>query len=373
MKRVIVLSFLLSAVLTACQLAPKAAKPLEPSLEVGDPAPDFTLPTLADGELSLVDLRGKVVLLNFWATWCGPCRQETPDLQRLYQKYRDQDFVVLGVSVDDEDTVDKVPGFIDEYALTYPIVLDTDFEVSSPSNGTYDVRGIPSTYLIDAEGIVRKREVGSLEWDLMEGFALSLLDPPAGEQRLAALDVVEAGRELATEGDLEAAVAKFEEALEIDPNLQLEPETKAIEVAAAHSLQEGASLAQGGQISEALAAYEKAQEIDPTLEISSSYWNNLCWFGSLWNQAELVLEACEQGVALADADSVAGHRDSRGVARALTGDYTGAIEDFSAFVEWAKENGQYEEYGPKREAWIAALEQTENPFDEATLEELLNE
>ncbi len=78
-------------------------------------------------------------------------------------------------------------------------------------------------------------------------------------------------------------------------------------------------------------------------------------------------------MALAEANSLASHRDSRGVARALTGDYEGALEDFAAFVAWSKENGQYDDYGAKREAWITTLEQGQNPFDEATLAALREE
>ncbi len=86
-----------------------------------------------------------------------------------------------------------------------------------------------------------------------------------------------------------------------------------------------------------------------------------------------MLQACEQAVEQADPVDIAGYRDSRGVARSVTGDYNGAIEDFTVFVEWAKENGQYERYGAKREAWIATLETGQNPFNEETLQALLEE
>jgi peroxiredoxin len=346
----------------------------EPALQIGDVAPDFTLPTLSGEEVSLRDFRGKVVLLNFWATWCGPCRSETPDLQRLYEKYQDQNLVVVGVSVDEADTVEAVPGFIEEFGLTYPILLDTDLQTSVAYEGNFYLGGIPKSYFIDPAGVVQDIGAGALEWDFMEGKALRLLDPEAGETRLAALELVLEGRELAEAGDIEGATAKFEAALGVDPTLSFkEPEAEAREMAAQALVIEGENLAGEGDIEAALAAYAEAQRVAPTFEIPDLYWNNLCWFGSLWGYAAEVIEACDKGVALADAESVAGHRDSRGLARALTGDLAGAIEDFEVFVAWSKENGLYEEYGAKREAWVAELKAGRNPFDQATLEALRNE
>lgn len=137
-------------------------------------------------------------------------------------------------------------------------------------------------------------------------------------------------------------------------------------------LSKGERLARKGKIKEAVAAYAEAQKLDPTLEIFSDSWNALCWFGSLWGYAADVIDACEQAVELAPDDGWI--RDSRGLARALTGDYPGAIEDFKFCVEWLKENGMYEQYdGAMREAWIAELEAGRNPFDEDTLTALREE
>lgn len=344
------------------------------SLQIGDSAPDFTLPNLTGQEVSLRDFRGKVVLLNFWASWCVPCRSETPALQRLYEKYQDQDFVVIGVSIDEEETVEAVPDFIEEFGLTYPILLDTLRE-STGQDGSYRLEGIPQSYFIDAEGVIRDIGEGALEWDFMEGKALLLLDRESGERRLAALDLVTEGRELAAAGDIEGAAAKFQEALSLDPSLELfdDPQAEAKRVAGLGLVEQGEALARDGQIQEAIASYEQAETIDPTLEIAAGQWNNLCWFGSLWGYAAEVFEACEKGVELAAPERRAGNRDSRGVARALTGDYAGAMEDFEVFVAWTKENGQYEHYRAKREAWIAELKAGRNPFDEETLEALRNE
>jgi tetratricopeptide (TPR) repeat protein len=123
-----------------------------------------------------------------------------------------------------------------------------------------------------------------------------------------------------------------------------------------------------GQYEQALADYNKAIELSPD---NASFWNSLCWSSSLLGGAADVLESCERAVELAPDNGAI--RDSRGLARALTGDYEGAIADFEFYVAWSKENSRYERFGFKREAWIAELQAGRNPFDEATLQELLKE
>jgi thiol-disulfide isomerase/thioredoxin len=122
-------------------------------------APDFTLPTLSGGPMRLADLRGKVVLLNFWATWCMPCRQEMPTLETLYQRYKDAGLVVLAVNMDTLSTT-GVEAFVQEVAVTFPIVLDPAWATAQ----TYRVLGLPTTYLIDRAGNVVVREVGERDW-----------------------------------------------------------------------------------------------------------------------------------------------------------------------------------------------------------------
>lgn len=119
---------------------------------------------------------------------------------------------------------------------------------------------------------------------------------------------------------------------------------------------------------QAMAEYTQATEFDPEFVAA---FNGLCWTGSLAGQAAEVLSACERAVELAPDHG--GYRDSRGLARALTGDYAGAIEDFKFYVVWSNENGLSDSRVSKREAWIAALEAQRNPFDEATLKALQNE
>jgi peroxiredoxin len=108
---------------------------------------DFTLADVHGKSCGLRELRGKVVLLNFWATWCPPCRKEIPDLETLYQRFRSQGFVVLGIS-DDEPS--KVRAFVREHAVTYPVLLDPGSKV----NQSFQVDGIPKSFLYDRQGRV---------------------------------------------------------------------------------------------------------------------------------------------------------------------------------------------------------------------------
>lgn len=123
------------------------------------PAPDFTLPALSGGTLRLSDLRGKVVLLNFWATWCVPCRTEMPAIEALYQRYKDQGLEVLAVNLDVLSTA-GVEAFVSEVKVTFPIILDPSWATAH----AYRVFGLPTTYLIDRAGNVVVREVGERDW-----------------------------------------------------------------------------------------------------------------------------------------------------------------------------------------------------------------
>lgn len=123
--------------------------------EIGSPAPTFSLPSLEGEELSLEDFRGKAILLNFWATWCGPCRYEMPSLEALYQKYKDQGLVVLGISVDEEGWK-PIREFLKVVPVSFPIVLDKDQRVTE----AYETYRVPETYFIDPEGKVAGKVVG---------------------------------------------------------------------------------------------------------------------------------------------------------------------------------------------------------------------
>ena len=119
-------------------------------------APDFTLKSMNGPNLRLAEQRGRVVMVNFWATWCGPCRQEMPQLDRLYQKYRPSGFVLFGVNVDDD--VRKAGDVAAKLGLTFPVLLDTDKAVSK----LYDLSTMPSTVIIDRDGKVRYLHRGYL-------------------------------------------------------------------------------------------------------------------------------------------------------------------------------------------------------------------
>lgn len=125
-------------------------------------------------------------------------------------------------------------------------------------------------------------------------------------------------------------------------------------------IDQGLDVAENGEIETAVANFSEAQRINQTIEISDVAWNLLCWYGALWSQPDDVLFACEQAVALAPNNG--DYRDSRGVARALLGDFAGAIDDFEFFLQYLINIDQYEEGGYGREAWITTLQNGENPF-----------
>jgi peroxiredoxin len=131
-------------------------------------ARDFSLPLLlpagktGEETLTLSDLRGKVVFLNFWATWCPPCRDEMPSMESLYNRFRDREFEMLAVNCMEEAAI--VRNFKEEYNLTFPILLDSDGRVSN----AYGIRAIPMTFLINKDGRIVVRFVGSIDWDTPE-------------------------------------------------------------------------------------------------------------------------------------------------------------------------------------------------------------
>jgi thiol-disulfide isomerase/thioredoxin len=121
---------------------------------------EFTLPlSEGGGEQKLSDLKGKVVFLNFWATWCGPCRVEMPSMETLYTAYKDQGLLVLAVNVQEQEK--DVAAFMKNNKLTFPAALDKSGNVST----RYGVRAIPTTYIIGRDGRIISRISGSLRWD----------------------------------------------------------------------------------------------------------------------------------------------------------------------------------------------------------------
>ncbi|WP_246118808.1 TlpA family protein disulfide reductase [Alkalibacillus haloalkaliphilus] len=133
-------------------------------VEVGDMAPNFKLQTLNGEEAELADFRGQKVMINFWATWCPPCRAEMPHMQEIHEEY-DDDVVILAVNATSQETShDNVQDFIDELELTFPILMDETREV----NVRYQALSLPTTYFVNTEGELQiPRHVGPLSYDDM--------------------------------------------------------------------------------------------------------------------------------------------------------------------------------------------------------------
>jgi peroxiredoxin len=127
--------------------------------KVGEVAPDFMLPKLGGGAVSLADYRGKTVFLNFWATWCPPCVAEVPSMEKLYRKLKGPEFEILAVSVDGEGEK-TIPPFLAKHSLTFPVLLDPDKKIY----GRYGLTGIPETFIIDKNGAIDLKIIGAQDW-----------------------------------------------------------------------------------------------------------------------------------------------------------------------------------------------------------------
>lgn len=140
-------------------------------LLTGDPAPDFTVETADGAKVKLSDLKGKPVVLNFWASWCGPCRKEMPDLETVYQTYKDQGVQVVGVNVGDSKVA--VANFTSQVKTTFPVWLDTKEEAQQ----AYKILPIPATFFIDRNGTIRAMYQYQMSHAQMEAEVLRLLGP----------------------------------------------------------------------------------------------------------------------------------------------------------------------------------------------------
>ena len=134
----------------------------KPVATVGKPAPDFDTVDLKGDVWSLSDLKGKVVFVNFWATWCAPCREEMPSMQRLYDKMPKDKFEMIALY--NNDKKQPVMNFVSQMRLTFPIWSDEH----NFAGTKYGLTGLPETYIVDKNGIIREKFIGPAEWDKPE-------------------------------------------------------------------------------------------------------------------------------------------------------------------------------------------------------------
>jgi len=155
-------TLLLTVVLVCGSTAPTALA--GDSLRAGDAAPEFTIETLDGETVSLSDYRGKVVFLNFWASWCPPCRAEMPSIESLKDKMADCDFVILAVSVDSgsqEKITKKVQTYIDDNGFTFEVLIDNEMTLAR----NYGVTSVPTTFILDESGVIVEVSRGAEYWD----------------------------------------------------------------------------------------------------------------------------------------------------------------------------------------------------------------
>ena len=144
---------------------------------IGKPAPEFTMRLLNGGELRLSDLEGVPLVINFWASWCPPCRQESPGFERLWRRYRDTGIQFVGVDIQDDES--DAEAYVREFGLTFPNGLDPDGKITID----YGVIGLPVTFFVGSNGIVEGRWVGAIPEDKLEEWVKALVaaSAPSGE------------------------------------------------------------------------------------------------------------------------------------------------------------------------------------------------
>ncbi|HOG48157.1 MAG TPA: TlpA disulfide reductase family protein [Anaerolineae bacterium] len=159
----------LQATAPATAAAPTVTRRPGPATK-GQEAPDFSFQTTDGKTVRLSDYRGKVVLVNLWATWCGPCRMEVPDLVAAYNRYAPRGFTVLAVNQGEER--DLVAAFAGQFGIEFPVLLDQDGRIRT----NYPYRGIPTSFIVDRNGIVREIWMGNISEEAIKQLVEPLLD-----------------------------------------------------------------------------------------------------------------------------------------------------------------------------------------------------
>ena len=153
-------------------LRPSTGVNSAPAPVAGAPAPDFTLKTLDGGEASLAQFRGQPVLINFWASWCPPCRLEMPDLVRAYEAHKAEGFVLLGINLTFQDSLPDVRAFVQEFHMTFPVLLDEKGEVTQ---SLYRLMGLPLSVFVNREGIIVRVQIGAMTGEQIDQFVAEIL------------------------------------------------------------------------------------------------------------------------------------------------------------------------------------------------------
>ncbi len=157
-KKKLVLAILVASLISAW-LVLQIKNPAVGLQAINKKAPDFTLVDMEGNEHTLSQYSGRVVMVNFWATWCPPCREEMPSMQRIWKLLQGDGFVILAVDIG--ETAEEIEPFVMEYDIDFPILLDPDSKVAT----AWSARGLPTTYLVDRSGNIAYRAIGGREWD----------------------------------------------------------------------------------------------------------------------------------------------------------------------------------------------------------------